>query len=240
MTRHARIVDELGRLIVSGALGTERPIVPEELGRRFSASRTVVREALRVLESKGMVTARPRVGTWTRPPEHWDAIDPDVIAWRVAGPDRPRHLADLYELRLAIEPQAARMAAWHRRPDELAVLVATYGLMADAADLRAFQEADCAFHAALLRASGNPLIAQLHIPVVTALEEVPGDDVLAAHSLVVAMVLGKDADGAESASRRLLETVVPPLDHACRPPDHACRPSSHACRPSGHAGPACG
>jgi len=212
MTRHARIVDELGRLIASGAFGTGQPIVPEDLGRRFSASRTVVREALRVLESKGMVTARPRVGTWTRPPEHWDAIDPDVIAWRVAGPERSRHLADLHELRLAIEPQAARMAAWHRRPDELAVLVATYGLMADATgavDLQAFRAADGAFHAALLRASGNPLIAQLHVPVVAALEEVPGDEVLAAHSLVVAMVLGKDADGAESATRCLLETVVP-------------------------------
>ncbi|MBB5855779.1 FadR/GntR family transcriptional regulator [Amycolatopsis umgeniensis] len=209
MTRHARIVDELGRLIVSGAFGAEQPIVPEDIGRRFSASRTVVREALRVLETKGMVAARPRVGTWTRPPEHWDAIDPDVIAWRVAGPERSRQLAELFELRLAIEPQAARMAAWHRRPDELAVLVATYGLMADAADLRAFQEADRAFHAALLRASGNALIAQLRVPVVAALEEIPGDDVLAAHSRVVAMVLGKNADGAESATRRLLETFAP-------------------------------
>lgn len=210
MTRHARIVDELGRLIVSGAFGTGQPIVPEDIGRRFAASRTVVREALRVLESKGMVAARPRVGTWTRPPEQWDAIDPDVIAWRVAGPEGSRQLAELLELRLAIEPQAARMAAWHRRPDELAVLVAAYGLMADAVDHEAFQEADRAFHAALLRASGNALIAQLRVPVVAALEEVPGDGVLVAHSRVVAMVLGKDADGAESASRRLLETVAPP------------------------------
>ncbi|MGK4593677.1 FadR/GntR family transcriptional regulator [Amycolatopsis sp. w19] len=214
MTRHARIVDELGRLIVSGAFGAGRPIVPEDLGRRFSASRTVVREALRVLESKGMVVARPRVGTWTRPPEHWDAIDPDVITWRIEGPERVRQLAELRELRWAIEPQAARMAAWHRRPDELAVLVAAYGLLEDAADVRAFREADSAFHAALLRASGNPLIARLHVPVVAALDEVPGDDVLAAHSLVLAAVLGKDADGAESASRHLLD-IVTPGDLAC-------------------------
>ncbi|WP_410664816.1 FadR/GntR family transcriptional regulator [Amycolatopsis sp. lyj-84] len=209
MTRHARIVDELGRLIVAGVFGAGQPIVPEDLGRRFSASRTMVREALRVLESKGLVAARPRVGTWTRPPEHWNAIDPDVIAWRAAGPERSRQLAELFELRLAIEPQAARMAAWHRRPDELAVLVATYGLMADAVGLPAFQEADRAFHAALLRASGNALIAQLRVPAVAALEEVPGDGVLAAHARVVAMVLEKNADGAESATRHLLETVVP-------------------------------
>ncbi|WP_181775466.1 FadR/GntR family transcriptional regulator [Amycolatopsis pittospori] len=211
MTRHARIVDELGRLIVAGTFGTGGPIVPEDIGRRFSASRTVVREALRVLESKGMVAARPRVGTWARTPEHWDAIDPDVIAWRVAGPECGKQLAELLELRQAIEPQAARMAAWHRRPDELAVLVAAYGLMADAADVQTFREADRAFHAALLRASGNTLIARLHIPVVAALEEVPGDEVLVAHSRVVAMVLGKNADGAESAARRLLETTHPVL-----------------------------
>ncbi|MFI7119503.1 FadR/GntR family transcriptional regulator [Amycolatopsis sp. NPDC049868] len=216
MTRHARIVDELGRLIVSGVFEVGRQIVPEDIGRRFSASRTVVREALRVLESKGLVAARPRVGTWTRPPEQWDAIDSDVIAWRADGPERSRQLAELRELRWAIEPRAARMAAWHRRPVELAALVAAYGLMRDAADVRAFREADSAFHTALLRASGNPLIARLHVPVVAALDEVPGDDVLSAHSHVLAAVLGKDADGAESASRRLLDIVTPePDDLAC-------------------------
>ncbi len=218
---HARIVDELGRLIVSGAFGTGQPIVPEDIGRRFSASRTVVREALRVLESKGMVSARPRVGTWTRPPEYWDAIDPDIIAWRVNGPDGRHHLRELLELRMTIEPQAARMAAWHRRPDELAVMAAAYELMADAVDRRdpeAFKEADCQFHAALIRASGNALIAQLQVPVVAALKargelpDIPPDDpqsTLVAHSRVVTMVLARNADGAESASRRLLEAVAP-------------------------------
>ncbi|OXM64507.1 FadR/GntR family transcriptional regulator [Amycolatopsis vastitatis] len=206
---HARIVDELGRLIVEGVLGDGQPLVPEELGRRFSASRTVVREALRVLESKGMVTARPRVGTWTLPPEAWDAIDPDVIAWRVGGPDGREHLRELFELRLAIEPQAARMAARHRRPDELSVMAAAYALMADAVDTAAFRAADARFHAALVRASGNALIAQLQVPVVAALRA-QGEpaDTLVAHSRVLTLVLAKDADGAESASRRLLETVA--------------------------------
>jgi DNA-binding FadR family transcriptional regulator len=209
---HARIVDELGRLIVEGVLGDGQPLVPEELGRRFAASRTVVREALRVLESKGMVTARPRVGTWTLPPDAWDAIDPDVIAWRVNGPDRPRHLRELAELRLAIEPQAARMAAQHRRPDELSAMAAAYELMADAvecADAEAFRDADSRFHAALIRASGNALIAQLQVPVVAALRAHGEPLELVAHSRVLTLVLAKNADGAESAARRLLETVAP-------------------------------
>ena len=209
MNLHARIVDELGRLIVEGVLGDGQPLVPEELGRRFSASRTVVREALRVLESKGMVTARPKVGTWTQPPEAWDAIDPDVIAWRVNGPGGREHLRELFELRLAIEPQAARMAARHRRPDELSAMAAAYALMADAVDDAAFRAADALFHAALIRASGNALIAQLQVPVVAALRA-QGEpaDTLVAHSRVLTLVLAKDADGAESASRRLLETVA--------------------------------
>ncbi|WP_086844574.1 FadR/GntR family transcriptional regulator [Amycolatopsis kentuckyensis] len=206
---HARIVDELGRLIVEGVLGDGQPLVPEELGRRFSASRTVVREALRVLESKGMVTARPRVGTWTLPPEAWDAIDPDVIAWRVGGPGGREHLRELLELRLAIEPQAARMAARHRRPDELSAMAAAYAQMADAEDDAAFRAADAQFHAALVRASGNTLIAQLQVPVVAALRA-QGEpaDTLVAHSRVLTLVLAKNADGAESACRRLLETVA--------------------------------
>ncbi|MGW3963921.1 FadR/GntR family transcriptional regulator [Amycolatopsis sp. NPDC005003] len=206
---HARIVDELGRLIVEGALGDGQPLVPEELGRRFSASRTVVREALRVLESKGMVTARPRVGTWTLPPEAWDAIDPDVIAWRVGGPGGQEHLRELLELRLAIEPQAARMAARHRRPDELSAMAAAYALMADAEDTAAFRAADAQFHAALVRAAGNTLISQLQVPVVAALRaQGEPEDTLVAHSRVLTLVLAKNADGAESACRRLLETVA--------------------------------
>jgi DNA-binding FadR family transcriptional regulator len=208
---HARIVGELGRLIVEGVLGDGQPLVPEELGRRFSASRTVVREALRVLESKGMVTARPRVGTWTLPPEAWDAIDPDVIAWRVGGPGGREHLRELLELRLAIEPQAARIAAQHRRPDELSAMATAYAQMADAVerdDGDAFRDADSRFHAALIRASGNTLIAQLQVPVVAALKANGEPMELVAHSRVLTLVLAKNAEGAESAARRLLETVA--------------------------------
>jgi len=205
---HARIVGELGRLIVEGALGEGQPLVPEELGRRFSASRTVVRVALRVRESKGMVAARPRVGTWTLPPEAWDAIDPDVIAWRVGGPGGREHLRELLELRLAIEPQAARMATRHRRPDELSAMAAAYAQMADAADPAAFRAADTQFHAALIRASGNTLITQLQVPVVAALQAQAEPIELVAHSRVLTLILAKNADGAESACRRLLETVA--------------------------------
>ena len=68
---------------------------------------------MRVLESMGLVAARRRVGITVLPPARWNPFDPDIIRWRLAGPDRLRHLQSLSELRSAIEPLAARLAAAH-------------------------------------------------------------------------------------------------------------------------------
>src|SRR6266567_361686 len=85
---HGQLVQQLGQMIVAGELGADRPLVPEEIGHRFEVSRTVVRESLRVLEAKGLVSARPNVGTRIRPVQEWNLLDPDVIEWRAQGPLR--------------------------------------------------------------------------------------------------------------------------------------------------------
>ncbi|MDT0406903.1 FadR/GntR family transcriptional regulator, partial [Streptomyces edwardsiae] len=72
---HGQLVQQLGQMIVSGDLGADRPLVPEEIGQRFEVSRTVVRESLRVLEAKGLVSARPNVGTRVRPVSDWNLLD---------------------------------------------------------------------------------------------------------------------------------------------------------------------
>lgn len=82
---HGQLVQQLGQMIVSGDLGADRPLVPEEIGQRFEVSRTVVRESLRVLEAKGLVSARPNVGTRVRPVSDWNLLDPDIIEWRAFG-----------------------------------------------------------------------------------------------------------------------------------------------------------
>ena len=104
-------------MIVSGDLGADRPLVPEEIGQRFEVSRTVVRESLRVLEAKGLVSARPNVGTRVRPVSDWNLLDPDIIEWRAFGPQRDDQRRELSELRWTIEPLAARLAAGHGRED---------------------------------------------------------------------------------------------------------------------------
>ena len=114
---HGQLVQQLGQMIVSGDLGADRPLVPEEIGQRFEVSRTVVRESLRVLEAKGLVSARPNVGTRVRPVSDWNLLDPDIIEWRAFGPQRDDQRRELCELRWTIEPLAARLAAGHGRED---------------------------------------------------------------------------------------------------------------------------
>src|SRR5579884_435570 len=114
---HGQLVQQLGQMIVAGDLGADRPLVPEEIGQRFEVSRTVVRESLRVLEAKGLVSARPNVGTRVRPVADWNLLDPDIIEWRAYGPQRDDQRRELCELRWTIEPLAARLAAGHGRAD---------------------------------------------------------------------------------------------------------------------------
>lgn len=114
---HGQLVQQLGQMIVSGDLGADRPLVPEEIGQRFEVSRTVVRESLRVLEAKGLVSARPNVGTRVRPVSDWNLLDPDIIEWRAFGPQRDDQRRELDDLRWVIEPLAARLAAGHGRED---------------------------------------------------------------------------------------------------------------------------
>lgn len=100
---HGQLVQQLGQMIVSGDLGADRPLVPEEIGQRFEVSRTVVRESLRVLEAKGLVSARPNVGTRVRPVSDWNLLDPDIIEWRAFGPQRDDQRRELSELRWTID-----------------------------------------------------------------------------------------------------------------------------------------
>lgn len=146
---HGQLVQQLGQMIVSGDLGADRPLVPEEIGQRFEVSRTVVRESLRVLEAKGLVSARPNVGTRVRPVSDWNLLDPDIIEWRAFGPQRDDQRRELNEMRWTIEPLAARLAAGHGREDiqqRLADMVEIMGHALTQGDGITFSRADAEFH----------------------------------------------------------------------------------------------
>lgn len=85
-----RLLAELGPAIASGELPEGTVLRAEELEERFGVSRTVVREAVRILEGMRLVASRRRVGITVQPRSDWDVFDPLVIRWRLAAPTAPR------------------------------------------------------------------------------------------------------------------------------------------------------
>ncbi|MFI5977143.1 FadR/GntR family transcriptional regulator [Streptomyces sp. NPDC051452] len=229
---HGQLVQQLGQMIVSGDLGADRPLVPEEIGQRFEVSRTVVRESLRVLEAKGLVSARPNVGTRVRPVSDWNLLDPDIIEWRAFGPQRDNQRRELSELRWTIEPLAARLAAGHGREEVQQRLCDMVEIMSHAmaqGDVLTYSRADTEFHAMLIQIAGNRMLEHLSGIVSAALQvsggpvtgcDRPNEAALAQHARIVDALGTGDATAAESAMRQLLtvhpevERVVPaPREH---------------------------
>jgi len=230
---HGQLVQQLGQMIVSGDLGADRPLVPEEIGQRFEVSRTVVRESLRVLEAKGLVSARPNVGTRVRPVSDWNLLDPDIIEWRAFGPQREDQRRELCELRWAIEPLAARLAAEHGRDEtqqRLADMVEIMDHTLAQGDTLTFSRADAEFHALLLQAGDNRMLEHLSGIVAAALQvsgaptvgcERPTEASVAQHRRIAEAVASGEAATAESAVRQLLaissEAPVPATSGAPTP-----------------------
>ncbi|EPD65694.1 hypothetical protein HMPREF1211_02249 [Streptomyces sp. HGB0020] len=229
---HGQLVQQLGQMIVSGDLGADRPLVPEEIGQRFEVSRTVVRESLRVLEAKGLVSARPNVGTRVRPVSDWNLLDPDIIEWRAFGPQRDDQRRELSELRWTIEPLAARLAAGHGREDvqqRLGDMVEIMGHAMGQGDAITFSRADSEFHSLLIQVAGNRMLEHLSGIVSAALQvsggpvtgcDRPNEASLGHHGRIVDALATGDGVAAESAMRQLLtahpevERVVPaPREH---------------------------
>jgi DNA-binding FadR family transcriptional regulator len=161
---HESVLNQLGELIVSGTIPPRSVLRIEELERRFSVSRGVVREAIRALASMNVVGAKRRVGVTVVDRADWNVFDPRLIRWRLDGADRLDQLQSLSELRSGVEPVAAALAAERARPEHCAALLAAAtGMSAtgQAGDLDRYLEYDIEFHRALLHASGNEMFASL-------------------------------------------------------------------------------
>jgi len=157
------IANTLGVAIVTGTYSADNPIpIEAELCRQFNASRTVLREAVKMLTAKGLLGSRPRLGTWVQPEDKWNLLDPDVLGWLLERKFSPALLIEFTEIRLAVEPGAAALAARAAGPAEKAAITDAIERMA-AADRGDDDplDADIAFHVAVLRGSRNRFYAQL-------------------------------------------------------------------------------
>lgn len=168
---HGRVVDSLGRAIVEGTYpsGSTLP-VETDLAAHLDVSRTVVREAMRVLASKGLVEARPMRGTTVLPRRDWRLLDPDVLRWWVGVEGESSLLHDLLEARTIVEPAAARIAAVRAGPAERQAIEAAYHDLAAAVDdIERFVDADLRLHGLVFAACGNAVLDQMAGAVWSAL-----------------------------------------------------------------------
>jgi len=168
---HGQVVNELGKRIAGGTYPAEALLPNEEhLCEELQVSRTALREAVKVLAAKGLLESRPRIGTRVRARDHWNLLDPDILAWRCATGADAEFLRHLTELREIIEPAAASLAAGSRSPAQLASIGAALQAMENSTTLAQWVEADLAFHTAILKGTNNPLLMPLAAIIGSALE----------------------------------------------------------------------
>jgi len=160
---HGRTVELLGEAIVSGQYLPGASVPPEPtLCEEFGVSRTVVREAIKSLVAKGLVSTGPKVGTRVLPSEQWNWFDPDVVAWQSRTGLSREFLRDLQELRRVVEPAAVRLAAERATAHDIAEIEAAYAGMKDAIENGGdYVRYDLAFHQGLLRACHNRMVVQM-------------------------------------------------------------------------------
>ena len=164
-----QLVHELGKAIVQGQFDDRFPS-EADLCERYQISRTATREAVKMLAAKGLIISRPRTGIMVQSREQWNLFDPDVLDWLLKGTPSLEMLRDFMQLRLAIEPQAAALAARNAGKEELKQLQSALKRMADAElGLEDSLTADIDFHLTILKASGNPFFMQLRSFIETAL-----------------------------------------------------------------------
>ncbi|MDR3527768.1 MAG: FCD domain-containing protein [Rhizomicrobium sp.] len=236
-TRTHRIVEALGGAIVSGTYSPQHPFpIEADLCIQYSVSRTVLREAVKMLTAKGLLSARPRHGTWIQPEAHWNLLDPDVLRWLLERKITFSALRDFAQMRLAIEPPAAALAARVATADAKAAIRAAIHEMALAEE----NETDAlvseiAFHSAILRASGNCFFAQLSGVTETALRfSLRMQDCYhdgrkrrtRDHQRIADAIFAGDPVAAEEAARLLLKQALNFIDEADDTAEPALRNAS--------------
>jgi DNA-binding FadR family transcriptional regulator len=219
-TLHEHVLSRLGPRIVSGSLPEGSTINLEWLQQEFDVSRTVAREVVQVLASMHLVDSRRRTGVVVLPRNSWDVYDRAVIRWRLAGPERQEQLHQLSQLRAAIEPPAAALAALNadddsrRRIVEVADALETSGA---AGDLRTFLEHDVHFHRLLLESSGNSMFLGLAYVVEEVLRGRTDHDLMPPHpkpearrlhAVVAEAVAGREPEVAQAAMTAICAEVV--------------------------------
>lgn len=214
-----QIMHKLGKEIVTGTYGATNPLpIESELCKSCGASRSVLREAIKMLSAKGLIASRPRQGTWVQPQSNWNILDVDVLGWMMARKFEPEMLIEFLQVRLAIEPMAARLAAETAPAEAIAAIEEALDRMqaAEQGDDDPLLS-DIAFHVAVLEASGNRFYARLRDLIAAALHtsikvtnQLKGVRLasIAEHRSVLDAIIAQEPDAAEAAMHSLISEAL--------------------------------
>jgi GntR family galactonate operon transcriptional repressor len=159
----SQVASEMGRRIVTGRYAPGSLVDDEgTLSERFQVSRTVIRDAVKILVGKGLLDVRRGIGTRVKDRRDWGLLDDDVLAWQLSGPPEASTLQQLMEVRQVFEPRGARWAASRASVEDLQEIGAACDLMdAEINNAEQFVVADARFHRAVLRAAHNEFLSAL-------------------------------------------------------------------------------
>jgi DNA-binding FadR family transcriptional regulator len=225
LSSHDQIATILGTEILRGIHrpGDNMPAEPDLIAR-FQVSRTVMREVMKTLSAKGLVVSKTRIGTRVRDPLHWNYFDVDVLVWRVRIGLDDEFMRSLTEIRRALEPAAAVLAAQRRTPTDIAHLREYVREMGRSGHSRqSFAEADLDFHLGIAIASGNPLLRSMASVIEAALaapfsHSSPIDDAsdhevtVNSHAAIVDAIEARDEKAAAAAMLKVIDIGVRRID----------------------------
>ena len=162
---------ELGRRIIAGHY-KENTLIEDEgkLSQRFGVSKSMIREGVKLLVSKGLLEVRRGSGTRVRSRASWALLDDDVLAWHLSVDPKPSFLRQLLDMRHMMEPKAAGWAAKNRTLEQLSEIeFAQHRMEQGSESIEDFVVADALFHRAVLRAANNELLLSMEGVIFSAL-----------------------------------------------------------------------
>ncbi len=219
-----QLSEQLGREIVNGVYQPSAPLPTEaELCEQFGASRTAVREAVKMLTAKGLVSSKPRRGIRVSAPDDWNYFDSDVLAWALQGAPSLNIVKEFFQLRVAIEPEAAVLATQYGTDAQKAAILEAYERMKKSdsfADEAVHSDLD--FHTAVLFATNNRFFIRMKDFIraalnITVQHTTPAnwsyEEVLLSHERVAKAIINGNVERARLNMRVLIEDALMLLDN---------------------------
>lgn len=215
-----QIANAIGKSVISGEIAPGNSMPTEaQLSETYGVSRTAIREAVKILTAKGMISSKPRQGIRVEPEMKWNIYDAQVLSWLLASKPSLQVLKEFLQVRIAIEPQAAALAASLANEEAITMIGKAVKDMRAVAnnDFEGLHEADLQFHISLLHASGNRFIYQFKEFIETALKvsfqhttPAKGNnrEVCDEHDLIYQAICAGDSELAKKRTIALIEVAL--------------------------------